>query len=673
MPTELKPIEILAGVEPVTDRPQSSTPHYISTKGIRFIDGFPEKIGGWVSLSFDDGNTIAGIPRSIFSYKLDNFTRYLVGTHTNLYDIFGTVLTNITPVKTTTIAIANSLDTFHATLANDPIATVLGSTTITVTDTAHKFQPGDTVTLSGSTAVNGIPAVEINTTQFIRSTTANTYAIIVSTAATSTGSGGGAAVVRASGIVTVNATSHGLSDGERVEIAGATAFGGILAGEINLQFTIRNTTTNQFDVFTDGTSTSSVTGGGGAGTTYQEPIDDGNADTALGSGYGLGLYGVGLYGVSKNSTNTNPPRIWSHDRFGDLTLSMFNSQGDLYQWDGDVTVAPVKVTNSPVGDYCFVSDNIAVILGAAGVDNRIQWSDQGGLTNWTTGQSGSDDIEGAGKFISHASARGENLLFTQNQTYRFRYIGGQFIWQTRLIDPSIGLIAQNARAVASGIVYWMSDNNFYMWRGGNIEVIPSNSSTESTILRFVYGDINFGQKEKIFAWYNAEFREIWWHYPSASSNNPDKIARLNVDTYVWCIDELERTAAEYPGILTQTPYLADSSGVIYLHENGVNDDGSGLDWHIETSDIYGGTDTVQLDAFVPDYTLTGNISVQVQTKDYPLSADKSDKTYTLTSTTDRIATGQNGRYWNFRISGNDVDQTFNSGRWWQEVKRSTPK
>ena len=674
----LEPLQILAGVEPSTDKPEATTQHYTNARRIRFIDGYPEKIGGWVGLSFDDDGTISGICRSIFSYKLIGFTRYLLGTSSRLYDIFGTQLTNITPLNTTTNAIANSLDTFHATLANDPIATVSGSATLTITDTAHKFVAGDTATLSGSSAVNGVPAIEINAAQFVRSTTTNTYTIIVSTAATSTGSGGGAAVVRASGIVTITDAAHDLNDGDRVKITLAVAFGGILAAEINLEFIARAVTTNTFDVVTAGTSTSSVSGGGGASTVYQKPIASGPVDSALGQGYGLGLYGVGSYGVSKVSTSALPPRIWSHDRFGDLTVSTFNAQSDIYSWDGTRSVAPAKVANSPVSNYVFVSNNIVVSLGfdtgaAAQADNGISWSDQGGITNWTTGQAGSDAIEGAGKFLTHASARGDNLIFTENQTYIFRYVGGQFIWQTILLEAGIGIISQNARVSASGVIYWMSNNNFFMWRGGNVEIIPSNSSTESTILRFIFQDINFGQKEKVFCWYNPEFREVWWHYPSAGSSEPDKIARLNIDTYVWTMDDMDRTAGEYPSVLSQTPYLIDDNSEVFLHENGRDDDGSGMEWALTTNRIYGGTNTIQISAFIPDQNMTGNMNVNLSTRDYPSSFDIRDVDYTVTSTSDRVSTELNGRYWQFALSGSGLNQQMELGQWLQEIKRSTPK
>ena len=670
--TEFVPINVTEGVEPSTDKPSATTQHYTFTKGIRFVDGFPEKIGGWEFIDFDNSNTIDGVSRTVFSYVLDSFDRYIIGTNTRLYDLFGTRLTNITPLKTTTIAVANSLDTYYDTLGSNPIATTSGSNTIVITDTAHKFTAGDTVTLSGSSAVNGIPDTDINTDHFVRSTTANTYSVIVGTSASSTGSGGGASVVRSSGYITVNDTAHGQSDGDRVKITGAVDTGGITAAQINLEFVIRNVTTNAFDVYTLGTATSSVSGGGGASTEYQEQIDAGSVDTFNGTGYGAGLYGVGLYGVSKTSTSTTPARVWSHDRFGDLTLHCAGNDSNIYSWDGLTAEAPIVVSGAPTANYMFVDKNIVVALGADGVDNRIQWSDQGGLTDWTTGQSGLDDIEGANKFISHASARGESILFTENQCYTFRYIGGQLIWSINQLDPAIGIIAQNARVVVNGVIYWMERDNFYMWRGGNVEVVPSNTATESTILRYVFDNINYAQRAKCFAWFNKKFNEVWFHYPSSNSNEPDRIARLNVKTFSWCMDEMPRTAAEYPSTLTQNPYLINEDD-LYLHETGVNDNGAGMEWQLDTNFIYNGTTTAQVDSFIVDNNMTQTATVTIDTKDYPNSVTKQTKSYEISASTGRISTVQNGRYWKYSISGDALNQRMQFGQWYQELKNSTPK
>lgn len=674
----LIPIEIIAGVEPSTDKPEATTKHYTFSDKIRFKDGLPEKIGGWVSLDYNQGDSISGVARTIFSYVLNNLSRYLIGTNTRLYDLTGSDSTNITPVKTATIAIANSLDTYYATLANNPIATTNTSTTLIITDATHKFEVNDTVTLSGASTTNGVPNTDINIAHLVRAVTTNTYSIIVSTAATSTGSGGGASVVRSSGIITVDAATNGLANGDRVKILAAAATGGITAVQINLEHIIRDVTTNTFDIVTAGTATSSVSNGGGAATTYQEPIDSGSVDASPAAGYGAGLYGVGLYGISKLSSAIITPRIWSHDRFGDLTVSTPGQQGVVYSWDGVTTAAPVKVTNSPPANYVFVTNSICVVLGydtgaTAEAGNAISWSAQGGLTNWTTAEAGSDKIEGAGEFLTHASVRGENLLFTLTQTYTFRFIGGQFIFQTVQLDNSIGCIAQNARCVANGVVYWMGLNNFYMYRGGNVEVISSNSGSESTILSYVFSDLNTGQQSKIYAWYNPQFREVWWHYPSSTSDEPDRIARYNIDEKTWCPDTLDRTAAEYPSIITQNPYLITEDGIVYIHENGLNDDDAGMEWELKTNRIFGGTDTIEHSAIIPDYTLTGNMTALLETRDYPLSAIQSSETYTLTDSTYRVSTEQGGRYWQYTLSGSDVDQQVQFGQWFDEVKKSSPK
>ena len=146
MSGELIPIQVIAGVEPSTDKPEATTQHYTFADKIRFVGGFPEKIGGWAAISLDEQESLTGLSRSIFSYNYNSYNRYLIGSNTALYDLVGTNLTNITPLQTVSVAAASSLATYYGTLASNPIATVNGSTTLTITDAAHKFQAGDTVT-----------------------------------------------------------------------------------------------------------------------------------------------------------------------------------------------------------------------------------------------------------------------------------------------------------------------------------------------------------------------------------------------------------------------------------------------------------------------------------------------------------------------------------------------
>src|SRR5690348_10601775 len=117
-----QPIDTLPGVQPVTDMTAVKTKHFVYSDKIRFINGVAEKIGGWLAILFDYSETILGTIRSIFSLTISGRLYTLLGTNKRLYALFGSRLTNITPLDTDTIAIANSLDTHYGTLANNPLS-----------------------------------------------------------------------------------------------------------------------------------------------------------------------------------------------------------------------------------------------------------------------------------------------------------------------------------------------------------------------------------------------------------------------------------------------------------------------------------------------------------------------------------------------------------------------
>jgi hypothetical protein len=680
MPEIFREILVTPGVQPVTDFTTASTPHYITSDKIRFRDGFPEKIGGWESITIDGDEPINGCARSIFSYNLSSNVRYLIGTHSNLYYLIGSQLTNITPLVTATTAIANSLDSNYGTLGNDPIATVSGSNTVTVTDTATKVRVGDTVTLSGSTAVNGIPAVEINTSHFVRTQSTNSYTFQVTTDATSTGSGGGAAVVQATRIVTVNQTAHGFPDGARVGILGAVGFAGIPAGDLNQEHIIRNTSTNAYDIVVDTTATSSVSGGGGASTTVQGEIDDGLCDATAAQGYGAGLYGVGLYGTALvSSSGAQPVRSWVFDRFGDNIVMTPGDQTGVYTWDSNTAAAPSLLSNAPTAvNYVFVSNEIVVTLGAAGVGNRVQWSDQGDSTVWTpasTNQAGQDDIEGASDFISHLNVKGINLLFTDSQVYTMRYIGRPLIWEIKLLDEKSGILAKNVRVQHNGVGYWKGSDNYYRYRSGNVEIIPSNTTNETTLKKFVFENLNTSQVSKSFCWYNRAFNEVWWHRPTANSSEPDAVTIFNVKDLTWTPDTHDRSAGEYPTQLKEFPYLAevaadDETSTLYQHEKGANDDGSALSWSLSTPFFDSGLDTANQLGVIPDSLQAGDITCVVNVKKYPQSSSLYGSTsLTISPTTEIQSIRLNSRYIQYTLSGSEVDQTWRAGLWQEVLSR----
>jgi hypothetical protein len=677
--TEYVPLNITAGVQPTTDNTRAKTPHYTYADKIRFVDGMPEKIGGWIKELFALNATVSGTARTIFSEIINGKDYSVIGTNKKLYAKIGSFLTNITPLLTSTIAIANSLDTHYNTLGSNPLSAVNGSPIVTVTDaSASRLKAGDKIYLSGATGFAGILAGALNGDAIVRSVSAGSFTINVGVNATSTASGGGSSVVRSSGLVKITHNAHGQLDGDRVKIASAVDFGGILAAEINKEFAIRNVATNSFEVMTIGEPTSAVTGGGGASTVYSKEIPEGALNESVLQGYGAGFYGMGLYGTALVSNSARAlPRIWFCDRYGERIIVTAGNQSPVYRWDGSPDVAPIIVPNAPTEiNYAFISNNILVVFGEDGVENRITGSDQGDIENWVSSsvnQVFRDDIEGAGRLLSHCSVGDYNLIYTDTKTYRFRYIGQPFVWEITEIDSSVGIIAPMARVPVKGMAFWMGQSNFYMYRGGSVEVIPSNTQNQSTVLNYVFNNLNWGQKSKCFAWFNKAFNEVWFHYPSANSNECDRVAVVNILDFNWTIHELDRTCAEYPKVSLKNPRLMNVSD-LYQHENGKNDDGSALPFTLSSNMRYYGKSNAFVQAIIPDSLQDSNVNFNIKGYQFPQSvATTYDNTYPVSVTGERITSQISARFNVYTWSGAELNQSWSMGEWFEEIKRGSPE
>ena len=150
---------------------------------VRFRKGFAEKIGGWTKVIQTSYN---GTGRKLLGWVDLAGTKLLgLGTRTKLYIQEGTNYNDITPIRSTTAA------------GDVTFAATNGSSTLTVTDTAHGASQGDFVTFSGAAAVGGILAAQLNQNFEITVIDANTFTIQTTGTATSATTGGGTAITAA--------------------------------------------------------------------------------------------------------------------------------------------------------------------------------------------------------------------------------------------------------------------------------------------------------------------------------------------------------------------------------------------------------------------------------------------------------------------------------------------
>ena len=149
---------------------------YYESDNVRFRQGTPEKIGGWVRVS---ANTFLGVCRSLWNWVTFGFQNLIgVGTNLKFYISNGGAYYDITPTQTV-----------HT--LSGPFTTVNLSTTVTVTDATGGFINNDFVTFSNSVPGTLVGGLEIVGEYQITYVSATSYTITAASAATSNATGGG--------------------------------------------------------------------------------------------------------------------------------------------------------------------------------------------------------------------------------------------------------------------------------------------------------------------------------------------------------------------------------------------------------------------------------------------------------------------------------------------------
>jgi hypothetical protein len=536
---------------------------WYESEKIRFRQGTPEKLGGWAPNSLSQ---FLGVCRSMWNWiTLGGLNLVGLGTNLKFYIERGGVYNDITPIR---------LDRTAGTALTNPFTATLGSTIITVADTANGSVTGDFVTFSGATGLGGnITATVLNQEYQLTVVNSNSYTIDVGVAANATdvsGSPGGG---------TVDA-EYQLNVGPAFQIPnvgwGAGAWG------------------------------SGVWGTGGTSFSSLRLWSQAN----FGEDLVFGPRGGGLY--YWDATNGVTDR-------GVLVSSLPD--------DSDVPVVQNYILISDASRFVFVFGTND--YGSSTLNPMlIRWSDQESVTQWTpdiTNQASSLQLSHGSEIITAIQARQEIVVFTDSAVYSLQYQGPPAVWGSQLLGDNISIMGQNAASIASGVVYWMGIDKFYKY-DGRVQTMRCD------LRQYIYSDINLSQKQQFFAGTNEGFNEVWWFYCSANSTTIDKYVIYNYAEDVWYYGTMERTAwldsglRNYP--MAATYDATETNGRLLNHEFGVDNNVDGTPVGMVTSisssefDIDDGHNFGFVYRILPDLTFrgsTGSTTPQVTMTLIPLA------------------------------------------------------
>ena len=585
----------MVGVEDST--PLDAEGRYVAADKVRFYRGAAQKIGGWVKKV---AGQVAGIPRNGHVWAdLSGQINIAVGTHRRVEILQGGTWHNITPYRLT------------AALAADPIATISGSRTVTVTHPDHGAIKGDTCDLSVLTETGDL---DVNGRFIVDSVVdAASWTFEHSDPAASLDAGGGSA--------------------------------GMASYEIN--------TGREKQTFGFGWGT----GRWGKGT-WGTPRPQGDDPMAV--------EGIELKLRTWSIDNWGEDLLFLHNDGGKLYH---------WDATNGVATRAQLVAEAPTGEHMAVSpeDRHVIIFGADGDDLAIQWCNQENFYDWVpraTSTAGRRRLLHGSKFVANIRARGSVFAWTDTSLYEIAYTGGTFTFDIRRRGKS-DICGPMACVEVNDVIYWLGPTGFHMYDGRTLDLDCSIQQTifadfnytqsvkvvaalneQWNSIRFHYCSFEKNRNKEINRYADYNFMEKTWvpgvsdngrhHVHNPISNEYDKRIKGGMQCLVW----IDRG-------LFSNPISLDGDGYIYDHEVGEDADGEAMDAWIESGDFdLGDGDEVMLSSgYIPDFVLTGSVLVTQKARIYPMG-------YQIVKEPDEIDEKKN--FVKSRIRGRQVALRFSS-------------
>ena len=608
----LQTIEFRAGID------KESTDYaakggWVDGNLIRFRKGRVEKLGGWSKLGTD---FFLGIGRALHSWISLDGTRFLgVGTTFKYYIEEGENYNDVTPIRSTTSA---GDVTFSATN---------GSSTITVTDTAHGAVNNDFVTFSGAASLGGnVTAAVLNQEyQISLVTSANTYEITAK------------------------------------DTDGATV-----------------------------AANSSDSGNGGSSVVGVYQINVGLDTFVTSTGWGVGTWGAGGWGSSTPIAASAQLRLWTHDNFGE-NLIINPRGGGIFRWVENNGVSTRAVELSQVSGANLVptlalqvitseTDRHLICLGADPISGSsrtgtidpmlVAFSDSENEVDFeptATNSAGSVRLSSGSFIVGAIKSRQEILIWTDTSLYSMTFIGPPLTFALNLVNEGAGLIGPKAAVNAPNGVYFASKTSFYFYNG-SVQKLPCS------VQEYVFNDLDIGQAFKCHMGVNSEYSEMWFFYPSIEDGTGEisRYVIFNYEENHWSIGSLVRYAWLDAGIedLPFASATSSSSQCVFRHEIGYDDYEDAMTGvFIESADIdiSSGDSLTFVKEILPDMRFvteagssnTPAMNIVLKRRDFPNDSLITDSTSQITQSTKFKSVRTRSRQIVLRFESDDDQESVN--------------
>lgn len=165
-----------------------------------------------------------------------------------------------------------------------------------------------------------------------------------------------------------------------------------------------------------------------------------------------------------------------------------------------------------------------------GNDGEVAWPAPGDITDLSGTGSGSARPWGT-KIVRGLPLRGTSgpavLLWALDALVRMQFVGGTAIFDFSTLTTSSAILSSNGVIEHEGVYYWATVSGWALFNG----VIRELSNEFNR--QFFLDNLNWNQRQKVFAFKIPRWNEIWWAFPRGNSTECNWAVIYNYAKGFW--------------------------------------------------------------------------------------------------------------------------------------------
>jgi hypothetical protein len=154
------------------------------------------------------------------------------------------------------------------------------------------------------------------------------------------------------------------------------------------------------------------------------------------------------------------------------------------------------------------------------------------LTDWN-GATANQVNMSSSKIVKGIPVRGgtnspSGLFWATDSLIRVSFTGqAPLYWRYDIVSSQISIMSSSSVVEMDGLYYWMGVDRFYVYNG-QVSVLPNDKN-----VNWLFDNINYEQRQKVWATKVPRYNEIWFFYPRGSATECTDAIIYNVKDKIW--------------------------------------------------------------------------------------------------------------------------------------------